>query len=730
MRSLTFLVVGLAAAAAAPRASAQALPRINGLYPPGARAGSTVEVSIRGGGLDGASEVLVNGPGLKATLNAADVKINPEELKVFQAKCALCHELRGPATISRSTDQWVATVDRMINSRGAPIQAADRAKIVSYLQASARASAGLTAKLTIAPDAPPGQRELRIRGTNGTSTAFPFEVTRQPETVEIEPNDQVGKAAAVTLPVVVSGQIGSGDVDCFSFPAKKGERLVFNCSAYRLSEATQAVFFPVLSLRDAAGKEVAKNNGYFGFDPLIDWTAPADGTYTIQVRDMLYRGSPASIYRLTIGNLPYRTYLFPAGGRRGSSAQVALEGENMAPETVAIGLPADGAVGLRQVDTPQGPLPFVVGDAPEVTEGSVPPAPLSLPVSLNGRLAAAGDIDRYSFTVGKESLGTYAFELYAERIGSPLAGRLTLRNARGQEVATNDGGRGFRDARVEYNFTQPGDYTLEVADSLGKGSAAHVYRVQAGPAAPDFLLTAAPDNPNLGPGSSLYLQVNVRRRVGITNDIEVVVKDLPAGVSASRCVIRPEENQGFMILSAAPDAKPGTFSLASVVGRTTAGGKTLERTAQPFEIYRINNNPQNIPRGTMVVSVGPPPMWTVTLEPSSVEILPQGGPVTVKARLQRKGMEGDLPFAIVGLPQGVQAQRALLFRRGTSELSFTLTPQPGNGIFARGASNAPASFSLAIVNGREGEAMQMASPPLQVKVGDPTAKPGAAAARP
>jgi hypothetical protein len=699
---------------------AQALPRISALYPPGAKQGSALDVSIRGGGLDGAREVIVDGPGLTVSLNSADVKVDPADQKVFQAKCGLCHDLRGPATISRTADQWVATVDRMIRDRNAPIEAAERTRIVNYVQAAARASAGLTARVTVAPDAAPGKRQIRIVGNNGTSTAFPFEVSAQPESLEVEPNNAVDKAPAVTLPTTVSGQLAAGDADCFAFQAKKGQRLVFNCSAYRLNEVSQAFLFPVLYLYDEKGKELARNNGYFSLDPLIDWTAPADGKYVVLIRDMLYRGSPASIYRLSMGALPYKTYLFPPGGKRGTTVTATLAGENMQPATIQVPVAADTGyplgAGVRQVSTGQGSFPFVAGDYPEHVEQTGTQA-VSLPVSINGRIGGASEEDRYTFSLAKENLGAYTFEVFAARVGSPLTARLVLRNARGQALATGTGGAGTRDPRVDYTFTQAGEYSLEVADAGGKSGPEYVYRVSAGPAKPDFLLSVGPDNPNLGPGSSVYLSVRVERRVGVTGTIEVTVPKLPPGVTASPTVIRPDENQAFLILTAAPEAKPGAFSVTDVLGKTVVNGETVTRPAIPYENYRINNNNQIIYRSNMVVTVGPESGWTASIEPGTMTLSPQSGPVKVTLKVNRKGVEADLPFAIVGVPQGVQAPRAILLKKGTSEFTFTLTPS-STGIFAPRPGNAPAPthFLLAVVNGREGEGMMMASPAVPVSL--------------
>ena len=700
-------------------AFAQALPRVAALYPPGARVGTTSEVAIRGGGLDGARQILVDGVGLTATLNDSGVKVDPADQKIFTAKCGMCHELRGPGTISRTADQWTATVDRMIKDKAAPIESADREKIVRYVQAAARASAGLTARITVAPDAVPGPREIRIVSSNGTSTVFPFEITRELDGLDTEPNNTVDKSQPVKLPVTINGQLlGNGDADSFAFEAKQGERLVFNCSAYRMNPASQAFFFPVLYLYDQKGKELARNTGYFSLDPLIDWTAPEAGKYVIQVRDMLYRSSPSSVYRLSMGALPYNTFLYPAGGKRGTTVQANVGGENMQPVSVAVPVAAAAGAGERQVSTQFGSFPFVAGDYEEFVEKDEPgPHPTTLPASLNGRITEKA-ADRYTFTVTQAMLGSYTFDLYAQRIGSPLVPGLVLRSPKGQSVATGRAANGARDPRIDYTFSQPGEYTLEVTDENGKASPAHVYRISAGPSAPDFLVTASPDNPNLGPGSSVFVQVKVQRQVGITGDIQVTFPNLPPGVTASPVIIPRGQSDAFAVISAAADTKPGTFAVLHPVASASVDGKILTREVLPYETYRINNNAQIAYRKNLVVTVGPELGWKVSVTPSTMQMTPGGRAVDVTVKLDRNGIESDLPFAIVGLPQGVQAPRNILFKRGQTELTFTLTPS-NTGIFApqkAGDPVMPSRFMFTLVNGREGEGMQMCSPTVTVQI--------------
>ena len=68
---------------------------------------------------------------------------------------------------------------------------------------------------------------------------------------------------------------------------------------------------------------------YFRPDPVIHFEVPHDGTYTVEVRDSLYRGREDFVYRLTLGELPFVTGIFPLGGKVGEKTSVALTGWNL-----------------------------------------------------------------------------------------------------------------------------------------------------------------------------------------------------------------------------------------------------------------------------------------------------------------------------------------------------------------------------------------------------------------
>ena len=87
-----------------------------------------------------------------------------------------------------------------------------------------------------------------------------------------------------------------------------------------------------------------------------------------------------NFYRLKTGSYEYASELFPLGGRRGEKIDVQLSGKVVRADLTAvkssqtfINLPGSAAL----------PLPFAVGEYPEIQEPVA--GPLQLPVTINGR---------------------------------------------------------------------------------------------------------------------------------------------------------------------------------------------------------------------------------------------------------------------------------------------------------------------------------------------------------
>ena len=373
---------------------AQGIPRLNSLFPAGGQLGTTIEITIQGSDLEGAHTLIIEGePGITAQLHPGGGAVDNTYKPVFAANCGQCHELRSPHNRSMTPAQWETTVRRMVTEKGAEINAEAQSQIIAYLTSAARASGGLTAELSIASDAPVGMREIRVVGKHGTSTAWPFEVSQTSDVLETESNNTPETATIIELPSLVNGLINpSGDEDYYVFEGEKGQRCVFSVNAYRLNNISQQFFNPTLSLFDAKGVELARSNGFYSLDPLLDVTFPADAFYVLRIRDLLHRGNPDSVYRLTGGVLPYNTYLFPAGGTlpngdqevgvglvsarfygpptppEASVVQCVIGGENLPQTEWQVELAADEQPGLKQIRTPYGIFPFIVNMYPEAVE--------------------------------------------------------------------------------------------------------------------------------------------------------------------------------------------------------------------------------------------------------------------------------------------------------------------------------------------------------------------------
>ena len=843
---------------------AQGTPRLNSLFPAGGQIGTTVEIAIQGSDLEGAHTLIVEGdPGITAQLHPGGGEVDDTYKPVFEANCGQCHELRSPNNRSMTPAQWQATVRRMIVEKNAEITPEAQTQIVAYLTSAARANAGLIAELSIAPDAPVGLREVRVVGRHGTSTAWPFEVSHTADIVETESNNTPESATTIDLPSLINGVVNpGGDEDYYIFEATEGQRCVFSAKAYRLNNVSQQFFNPTISVFDAKGVEIARSNGFYSLDPLIDVTIPADGRYLLRIRDLLHRGNPDSVYRLTGGVLPYNTYLFPASGTvpnkehrseeqsetfhgpltppEPNLIQCVIGGENLPETNWQVELTANDQPGLRQIRTPYGIFPFVIDAHPQAVEKNIEPQSMSdetalqhitAPGAISGRISEPGEIDYYRFTIsegtslgpwwvifpfdnidetgfdtvyppeteidldkeyiGKDGrkigwyktnrrgenvfsnvpeddvtgyaltyleserdqnyllslgsddtikiwvndrlvfskyvhrplrraddviqlpvskgrnkilvkvtngygpwgffadIGGYSLTASAELLKSPLSPSLTLLDASGQVLANNAGIGGRRNAIIDYSFNQPGVYAARIEDIAGNGGAGYVYHLDVRPTTPDFAISVTPDNPNIGRGGTVLLEVTLLRRVGFTEPIQLSVENLPTGITASKGAILSSTGvtEGYITLTAAPDAEL-THRIVQVVGVvTTSAGNEYRRAATPVEVYRIQNNDQTVQRKNVVVSVterapvilstmlGTGEESEIPVQPLEVVVTPDK-PVEIIVKVTRqRGNRRNLNLTAVGLPLGVRLQRrTTVLRKNQTEATLTLMP--------------------------------------------------------
>ena len=271
-----------------------------------------------------------------------------------------------------------------------------------------------------------------------------FHVGQWPEARETEPNDKTpDQPLREALPGVINGQIFPGTSIASSSTRSQGERLVIAASARELipylADAVPGWFQAVLSLCDVQGNEVAfAGSYYFRQDPVIYYEVPADGEYVLQIRDALFRGREDFVYRITVGQLPFVTGVFPLGGRAGTQVSVELQGWNLTVNRLDVDAFYDRGRPLRWYTVPQSGqvsvrVPLAIDMLPEVLDQEPnndreQPQTITLPTIINGRFDQAGDVEVFRF----EGHGKLVAEVYARRLGSPVDSVLRLLDAQGQ----------------------------------------------------------------------------------------------------------------------------------------------------------------------------------------------------------------------------------------------------------------------------------------------------------
>src|SRR5262249_50549195 len=110
----------------------------------------------------------------------------------------------------------------------------------------------------------------------------------------------------------------------------------------------------------------------------------------------------------------------------------------------------------------------------EETAGDPVPVPVTLPVTINGRIFPREDIDVWSFDLHKGQ--TVCAEVYAARLGSPLDSHLEILDPQGRVIAENDDTFGA-DSFGRFTASADGKYAARVHDINARGGQAYVYRL-------------------------------------------------------------------------------------------------------------------------------------------------------------------------------------------------------------------------------------------------------------
>lgn len=470
-------------------------------------------------------------------------------------------------------------------------------------------------QITIPPESPPGLYELWAVCENGVSSQRTFAISHLPEEVEVEPNDSLSTSHLSPLNAVINGRIDKGgDVDHFRFEAKRGQRVILECSAERIDSRLRAV----LEVFDAAGRRLAANRGYFGIDPLVDFHVPADGAYVVKVQDLIHSGGPQHYYRLEIDAGPRVVFSMPGAVQFGKASRVTLYGWNLAgaderadsrgepaataghplapgahepwpfdrmeieiPEAMAKPSwpllarlqPAQAAFEGFGYHLPGSHTSVLIGvtDLPVVTDcfdNHSPASALGLtyPCEVCGQLA--DDDERDWFSIQAQRGEVLYIESLAQRIGSPVDLQVSVLDASGIVELTqfgdeirNVGGQVFPTSHLDpvgrWVVPADGRYLIAIRNLIGglMTDPRRTYRLSIRREEPRFDLVVVPrgESPsgvNVPRGGRELLEVLVLRSRGMTGPIRISARDLPAGVECPEVWLGPGVDRGALVVTA------------------------------------------------------------------------------------------------------------------------------------------------------------------------------------
>ncbi len=555
-------------------------------------------------------------------------------------------------------------------------------------------------RLGIPADAVPGTVEVRTVGRFGISAARLFAVQKGlTEVREKEPNDTAEQAQKVPLDCAVNGTSdGDGD-DFFRFSARKGQRIVLDCLALRLDSTLRAS----LVLSNLEGKVLARSRPYHQrTDPLLDFIAPADGDYLVQLHDATYAGGLP--YRLILSTRPYIENVFPPAVEPGKSATLTVLGRNLPrgkpwaggklldrdldvlPVAVAApkgpldlfrfafhpSAPAGKMRGVqlwpRGLEDALNPITLVAAQAPvtvekEPNDTAATAQPITLPTTLCGRFDKPGDADWYSFSA--KAGEQVRIDLLCERLDLPGDPYVLVQDDRGRELAQfDDHGINFN-ALAQYNrdpvgtFTAPatGTYRLLIQDRYRQGGPRYQYVAHIGKPGPDFHPVAIHDTnpdptcPLVRAGGSAHLEVCLNRR-NLSGSVVIQARGLPPGLSCSPVHASPQSEFVNVVFTAAPEAKAWHGAIRLEATAIVAGKKITRSVGVVQRRWAIANVSTSRLCREACLAVRPGAPYGLRLPEKAT--VPAGGAVEVKVNVRRAAdFTGKVQLTGLNLPPGL-----------------------------------------------------------------------------
>jgi hypothetical protein len=396
---------------------------------------------------------------------------------------------------------------------------------------------GVGAQTLTVPAVEQGTQPLMIQTDAGVApTPVPFRVMDLPGALEAEPNNELAQATAGQAPGAFDGVIEApGDIDFFKFTGTKDQ--VFNVRVW--ARELGSPLDPLLIVKQPDGNDLASDDDSAGMlDASSRVTLPADGEYTLYLRDHLHRGGATFAYRIEL--TPVQPKLAMTLLENKEVLTSVAQGNRVHLLVSASRKDFDGPIDVSMLDLPAG----LTIEAEQIPAGQgVRP----LLITAAADAPVAGSLARV--------LGKHVAE------GSDLQGDLD------QEIALILGlnnitffGRTVN--RLAVAVTDPAPFSIDVA---------------------------APSVPVVHSGR-IALTINATRAEGFADEINLRVPWLPTGLGAGTAKIPGDASSVQLNIECQGNAAVGKHRFlleATAAGWTTASGFVEVEVQQPWVNFEV-----------------------------------------------------------------------------------------------------------------------------------------------
>lgn len=554
----------------------------------------------------------------------------------------------------------------------------------------------VTAEVKIAPDCALGEHHLRLRTASGLSELATFFVGSLPEVSEKEPNNDPAHAQTINLNSTINGIVNNEDVDCFSIELKKGQRLSAEVEGMRLGRGPLDARLTILNPNGSVLADA--DDTWLGTqDPFISLVAPADGHYTIQLREVTYGGSDKCHYRLHVGTFPRPTSVFPLGGRAGDTVTFTFFSEATGEFSEKIKLPDNSQQKFgvfAELDGLTAPTPnwIRVSDFPNVLATAdnhdrehATVTELQPPFALNGIIAQKNQESWFRFNVIKSV--ALEVNVYARRLRSPLDPVIEVFDAAGKNLASNDDSAGA-DSSLKFTPGETTNYFVRIRDTLHEGGRDFTYRIEVNPTQPSLAIKIPEVSRNdtqsrqyvVVPRGNRFATLISAKRANFSSELNFNIADLPAGVVMIADHMTQNIDSMPVVFEAAADAPIAGKLLELTATGTNSGGSLTGNFHQDVELVQGAPNNANYCSTSVdkfCVAVTKEAPFRLHIVEPKVPIV-QAGTMRVEVIAERAtNFDEPIELNMVWNPPGISSQSEATIPKGATNAFYQLNAGGG-----------------------------------------------------